>query len=90
MARSVTAVVPLPAEGVILLTTIPGHVAEALVTGQADAVGVLLLHDAENRASPGLLPRRVEGAKEAQIIVGAALVVDLPVMEATWTPAVVA
>jgi len=90
VVRSVTAVVPLPAGGGIHQTIVPGHVAGALATGQAGVVGVLPLHGAESGASPDLLHREVGGAKEAQAIAAAALVVNHLMVETTWMPIVVA
>ena len=90
-ARSVIAAVLLPVEGGTRQTIVPGHVVGALATGQVGVVGVLpLLHGAESEASPDLLHRKVGGAKGAQAIAAAALVVNLPVEETTWTPIVVA
>ena len=65
VARSVIAVVPLPAEGGTRQTIDPGHVVGALDTGQVGVVGVLPLHGAESGASPDLPRRKVGGAKEA-------------------------
>jgi len=91
VARSVIAVAPLPAGGGIRQATGPGHVVGALATGQVDVVEVPPPHSAENRASPDLPHRKVGSAKEARAVAaagaGAALVVNLPVME---TPIVVA
>jgi len=89
-ARNVIAAVPLPAEGGTRQTTVPGHVVEALGMGQVGVVGAPLLHGAENRASPDLLPQNVGGAKEARAIAAAALAVNLRVMGTTWMPIAVA
>lgn len=86
VARSVIAAVPLPAEDATHPMTAPGHVAEALDTGQVGVVGVLPLHDAESRAPQDLLPRKVGGAKEVQTVVAVTLVVNLPVAQTTWMP----
>lgn len=83
VARDAIAAVPLLAEGGTRQTTVPGHVVEALGMGQVGVVGAPLFHDAENRASPDLLPQEAEGAKEARAIAAAALGVNLPVIGAT-------
>lgn len=85
VARDVIAVVHLPAEGGTPQSTVPGHGAEALAKGRVGAVGALLLHDAERRAFPDLLPRKVGGAKGALVIVAAALAVNLRLKRAAWT-----
>ena len=85
VARSAIAVVPLPAEDATRPMTAPGHVVEALATGQVGVVGVPLPHDAESRASQDLLPREVGGAKEARATAAVTLVVNLPVAQTTWT-----
>ena len=77
VVRSVIAVVPLLAEGGTRQAIVPGRVVGALAMGQAGVVGVPLLRDAEKRAFPDLPHRKVGGAKEAQAIAAAALVVNL-------------
>lgn len=83
VVRSVTAVVPLPAGGGTHQTIVPDRVAGALATGQVGVVGVLHPHGAGSGASPDLLHREVGGAKEAQAIAAAALVVSLLAVETT-------
>ena len=83
VARSVIAVVRLPAEDATHLTTAPGRVAEALATGQVGVVGVHPPHDAESRAPQDLLPLKVGGAKEARTAAAATLVANLPVAQTT-------
>jgi len=90
VARSVIAAVPLLAEGDTRQKIVPGHVVGALAMGQVGVVGVPPFHGAESGASPDLLRRKVGGAKEAQAIAAAALVVNLPLAGTTWTPIVVA
>jgi len=89
-ARSEIAVVPLLAEGVTRQATVLGHVVEALATGQVGVVDPPPLHDAENRASLDLPPRKAGDVKEARATAAAALAVNLPVMEPMWTPIVAA
>lgn len=86
VARSVIAVVPLPAEDAIRLMTAPGHVVEALSTGQVGVVGVPPPRDAESRASQDLLPRKVGGAKGARATAAVTLAVNLLVGQTTWAP----
>lgn len=90
VARGVTAVAHLPAEGDIHQMTDLGHVVEALATGRVGVVEAPPLHDAERRAFLDLLPRKVGGAKEALVIAAAALGVDPPVTETAWMSIVVA
>ena len=89
VARSVIAVVLLPAEGATHLMTALGHAVEVQGMGQVGVVGVRL-RDAEGRASQDLLPRMAGGAKEVQAIAAVALVVNLPVVQITRTPVAVA
>jgi len=86
-ARSVIAVALLIVGGGTREVAVPGHVVEALATGQVDVVGALPLRGAESRTSPDPLHRIIGGAKEARATAAAAvaLAANPPAIETTRT-----